>query len=73
MSMRDFRDLMAGIGLRIVKESPIIRGRSVEQLPFANLRADSAFYLLERDPNHQTPAPAESAGGVPRRRKSDIK
>ena len=27
MSMRDFRDLMDGIGLRIVKESPIIKGR----------------------------------------------
>jgi len=48
MSMRDFRDLMDGIGLRIVKESPIIRGRSVDQLLGANLRADSAFYLLER-------------------------
>lgn len=50
MSMRDFRDLMDGIGLRIVKESPIIKGRSVDQLWGANLRADSAFYLLERDP-----------------------
>lgn len=49
MSMRDFRDLMDGIGLRIVKESPIIKGRSVDQLWGANLRADSAFYLLERD------------------------
>ncbi len=50
MSMRDFRDLMDGIGLRIVKESPIIKGRSVDQLLGANLRADSAFYLLERSP-----------------------
>ncbi len=49
MSMRDFRDLMDGIGLRIVKESPIIKGRSVDQLWGSNLRADSAFYLLERD------------------------
>ena len=48
MSMRDFRDLMDGIGLRIVKESPIIKGRSVDSLLGANLRADSAFYLLER-------------------------
>lgn len=48
MSMRDFRDLMDGIGLRIVKESPIIKGRAVESLLGANLRADSAFYLLER-------------------------
>jgi methionine biosynthesis protein MetW len=51
MSMRDFRDLMDGIGLRIVKESPIIKGRSVDQLWGSNLRADSAFYLQERDPS----------------------
>lgn len=62
MSMRDFRDLMAGIGLRIVKESPIIKGRSVDQLWGANLRADSAFYLLERDPNGRSAESAESAG-----------
>ncbi|MEY3456967.1 MAG: hypothetical protein RL215_124 [Planctomycetota bacterium] len=48
MSMRDFRDLMERIGLRIVRESPIIRGRSVDRLLAANLRADSAFYLIER-------------------------
>lgn len=48
MSMRDFREIMQGIGLRIVKELPIIRGRSVENAWAANVRADSAFYLLER-------------------------
>lgn len=48
MSMRDFRELMQGIGLRIEKELPIIRGRSVENAWAANVRADSAFYLLER-------------------------
>lgn len=48
MSMRDFRELMQSIGLRIVKEQPIIRGRAVDQAWHANLRADSAFYLLER-------------------------
>lgn len=48
MSMRDFHELMRSIGLRIVKERPIIRGRSVERAWAANLRADSAFYLLER-------------------------
>lgn len=51
MSMHDFRDLMESIGLRIVKERPIIRGRSVDQAWAANLRADSAFYLLERNPD----------------------
>jgi methionine biosynthesis protein MetW len=58
MSMRDFRDLMDGIGLRIVKESPIIRGRAVDRLLASNLRADSAFYLLER---HAAREPVKSA------------
>lgn len=48
MSMRDFHELMRSIGLRIVKEQPIIRGRAVDSAWAANLRADSAFYLLER-------------------------
>lgn len=48
MSMWDFRDLMQRRGLRIVDESPIIRGRAVKQLRLANLRADSAFYQLEK-------------------------
>ncbi|MCH2203488.1 MAG: methionine biosynthesis protein MetW [Fuerstiella sp.] len=48
MSMYDFRDLMTSIGLTIVKESPIIRGRAVDRAWAANLRADSAFYLLEQ-------------------------
>ena len=46
MSMYDFRDLMENIGLRIVKESPIIGGRAVDHAWAANLRADSAFYVL---------------------------
>lgn len=61
MSMRDFRDLMDSIGLRIVKESPIMRGRAVDTLLAANLRADSAFYLLERDSSRPA-EPAKSAG-----------
>ncbi len=64
MSMRDFRDLMDGIGLRIVKESPIIKGRSVDQLVLANLRADSAFYLLERVSSRQPHEPADSAASL---------
>ncbi len=52
VSMRDFRELMDSIGLRIVKETPIIHGRAREDLFAANLRADSAFYLLERNSNH---------------------
>ena len=48
MSMRDFRSLMERMGLRVVIESPIIRGRAVDRLLASNLRADSAFYLVER-------------------------
>ncbi len=48
MSMRDFRSLMERMGLRIVIESPIIRGRAVDRLLASNLRADSVFYLVER-------------------------
>ena len=48
MSMPDFRELMHSIGLTIVKESPIIHGRAMDQAWAANLRADSAFYLLEK-------------------------
>ena len=61
MSMRDFRDLMDGIGLRIVKESPIIKGHAVDRLLGSNLRADSAFYLLERDPGGNSGEPASPA------------
>lgn len=57
MSMRDFRELMQSIGLRIVEERPIINGRSVDRAWAANLRADSAFYLLERT----SAGPAEPA------------
>ena len=39
---------MERMGLRIVIESPIIRGRAVDRLLASNLRADSAFYLVER-------------------------
>jgi len=48
MSMYDFRDLMENIGLTIVRESPIIHGHAVDRAWAANLRADSAFYLLEK-------------------------
>ena len=48
MSMRDFHELMKSIGLRVVKQRPIIRGRAVDKAWASNLRADSDFYLLER-------------------------
>lgn len=48
MSMHDFRDLAELLEARIVTELPIIRGRAKEGAWFANLRADSALYVLER-------------------------
>jgi methionine biosynthesis protein MetW len=50
MSMRDFRDLVDVVNARIVKELPLINGRAIEQAWLANLRADSALYVLERKP-----------------------
>jgi methionine biosynthesis protein MetW len=47
MSMHDFRDLAGQLGIRIVKELPIIGNRAVDRAWAANLRADSAFYVLE--------------------------
>lgn len=49
MSIHDFRDLAAQLKLRIVRERPIIRGRAVDRAWAANLRADSVFYVLERE------------------------
>jgi methionine biosynthesis protein MetW len=48
MSMYDFRDLVQRLGIRIIKELPIIRGRAVDRAWAANLRAESALYVLER-------------------------
>ncbi|QDT64906.1 methionine biosynthesis protein MetW [Calycomorphotria hydatis] len=48
MSMRDFRDLAEQVGFNIVKELPIMRGIAVDRAWAANLRADSALYVLER-------------------------
>lgn len=49
MSMCDFRDLAGLLQARIVKELPIIRGRALERAWLANLRADSALYVLEKN------------------------
>ncbi len=48
MSLADFRVLIERIGIRIVQERPIIRGRAVDHVWLPNLRADSALYILER-------------------------
>ena len=48
MTMRDFRELAASLGLRVVREVPIRRGRAAGTLLAPNLRADSALFVLER-------------------------
>jgi methionine biosynthesis protein MetW len=48
MSMLDFRALVQHLEIRIVKELPIIKGRAVDRAWAANLRAESALYVLER-------------------------
>ena len=48
MSMHDFRDLVRSLNFQIVKELPIIGGRAVDRAWAANLRAESALYVLER-------------------------
>ena len=59
MSMYDFRDLAGTMKLHILKELPIIKGRAVNRAWAANLRADSALYVLER-PSLQAAAEGET-------------
>ncbi len=49
LSMLDFRDLCRNMQIRIVKETPIIHGRAVTGAWSANLRADSALYVLQHE------------------------
>ncbi|MEK6259288.1 MAG: methionine biosynthesis protein MetW [Planctomycetota bacterium] len=49
LSMLDFRDLCHNMQIRIVKETPIIHGRAATGAWSANLRADSALYVLEHE------------------------
>jgi methionine biosynthesis protein MetW len=48
MSLPDFRALVQRLGLGIVRERPIIRGRALDAAWLPNLRADSALYVLAR-------------------------
>jgi hypothetical protein len=50
MTMLDFRDLVEVVGARIVKEIPMVKGRPCRHRWGANLRADSALYVLEHAP-----------------------
>lgn len=48
-SMIDFRELAERLNVRIVRELPIMRHRgAVERAWLANIRAESALYVLER-------------------------
>lgn len=49
LSMIDFRDLAERMHLRVVRELPIIKGHPAPQAWAANLRADSALYVLEQE------------------------
>lgn len=48
MSMIDFRVLCDVLGAKIVREIPLRRGRPLSPTWLANLRADSAMYVLTR-------------------------
>jgi len=48
MSLYDIRDLATNLQCRIVRELPIIKGRAVDRAWAANLRAESALFVLER-------------------------
>lgn len=48
MTMHDFRDLETKGKFRIVKELPIIGKKSVDRAVWANLRARTVLYILER-------------------------
>lgn len=47
MTMADFRDLVEVVGGRIVEELPMLAGRALGVTRLANIRADSALYVLE--------------------------
>lgn len=49
MSLYDFRDLVDELGLHILKEMPIIQGHAVERAWLANIRAESGFFVVERN------------------------
>jgi len=49
MSMLDFRDLCRQMKIRVDQEVPIIHGQSARGAWGANVRADSALYVLERE------------------------
>lgn len=63
MTMLDFKDLARRGNFRIVRELPIIGLRAVRRAWFANLRAHSALFVLERAGGLMRKEPA-AAGAV---------
>jgi len=49
MSMFDFRSMATQLNVRVIKELPIIGNKAVNRAWIANLRADSALYVLEKN------------------------
>lgn len=60
LSMHDFRDMVTKLKLKIVQELPIIGGQARERSWFANLRAESALYVLEKAEQPVRPASANA-------------
>ncbi len=65
MSMEDFRDLEKLGQFKIVKELPIINERSVDKALWANLRAKTVLYILERAAPPATSASTQEGATVP--------
>lgn len=55
LSILDFRELIDQMHIRIAREIPILRGRAVPDAWAANLRADSALFVLENGASTGTP------------------
>ncbi|MEZ6055883.1 MAG: methionine biosynthesis protein MetW [Planctomycetaceae bacterium] len=56
LTMLDFRDLARQGNFQIINELPIIGGRAVDRAWMANLRANSALYVLQRPDSPIRPA-----------------
>jgi len=63
LSMLDFRDLIGQMHIRIVREIPVINGRPVQRAWAANLRADSALFVLEQ--SGSSPLSRDPQGSAP--------
>ncbi|MGE3314506.1 MAG: methionine biosynthesis protein MetW, partial [Planctomycetaceae bacterium] len=61
MSLLDFRDLIDALNVRVERVLPIIKNRAVDRAWAANLRAESALYVIERG-DGKTTAGSEARG-----------